>query len=158
MASAVRVTAAALADTLGRLSGRLEGSLPLFELDDNQRFALLRATDHLRNRDHGGAVIELRDRLVNGWTPYRLRHIRHPFDGNKVVVEFTSYSGPYKVDDRLVAAVHDVFRVVEVRKGDPEELVVEDWLPTSETLPQARVSGGRDARDPTFGPEARPAP
>ena len=98
------------------------------DLDDHERFLLLRATNHLR---YGGvtgrAVTELRDHLSDtgdaGWIAYTLSHL----DGRPDQA-FTSYSLKYEPDDRLVAPDGGQLRVVSVDAGT---LTVDDWERTT---------------------------
>ena len=63
---APRLAAAAeLASRLDELAVQLTPTTTASEPDDRERFALLRATDHLRNLSHEGQLIELRARLLD---------------------------------------------------------------------------------------------
>lgn len=97
------------------------------DLDQRWRVLLLRATDHLRNLKHEGDVLELRKALCNPGqsTSYRLRDIKHV-----EAFDFTSYSGPYSKDDRLVDCKGNEWRIVNVvYASDPVELKVEARRP-----------------------------
>ena len=104
----------------------LDENGPTFALDDQQRAILRRATDHLINLKPNDDVIKIRDALrgPGQGTSYSVRKIRggRPFD-------FTSYSGSYGVNDRLIDTDGSEYRVVGVGHGDPPELVVEAWRP-----------------------------
>jgi hypothetical protein len=104
----------------------LDENGPTFALDDQQRAILRRATDHLINLKPNDDVIKIRDALrgPGQWTSYSVRKIRggRPFD-------FTSYSGSYGMNDRLIDTDGSEYRVVGLGPGDPPELVVEAWRP-----------------------------
>lgn len=105
---------------------RVDTSSATFE----EFWALLRALDHLRNSGQTGAQAHrLRDSLVAGWVPYRLRQ-----GAGGTETDFTSYSGMYLVGDRLVAGPDVEYRVEEivVRETEPTILVVSKWRQPSE--------------------------
>jgi hypothetical protein len=88
-------------------------------------WALLRALDHLRNADALDREGQrLRDALVAGWIPYRLRRFGGPEE-----LDFTSYAGLYVASDRLVRSSGEVYRVVDVvvSEDEPTLLVVDEW-------------------------------
>ncbi len=117
--------AAKLVDRLDSLT-----SAATFEPHPGERFALLRATDHLQNLGHKGELLTLRGRLIGtgdaGWIAYRLR-----FPDARPPQDFTSYSLAYEVGDRVVTPGKDELRIIGVDEGDPPELVVDDWRPGS---------------------------
>lgn len=120
---AARLAAAAeLAARLDALTVPLESGAT-FEPDPAERYALLRATAHLSNFGHRGELNAVRERLSGtgdvDWIAYRLRFL----DG-RPPQDFTSYSLNYEVGDRLVTPAKEELRVVEIREGDPAELVV----------------------------------
>ena len=121
---APRLAAAAeLASRLDELAVQLTPTTTAYEPDDRERFALLRATDHLRNLSHEGELMELRARLLDTGNAkpigYKLR-----FLDARPSESFASYSLRYEADDRLVTAIGGVLRVVD---ANDDELVVDDW-------------------------------
>jgi hypothetical protein len=107
----------------GDIAARLEGPNHVSELDDHERFVILRATDHLRNMGATTpALIDLRDHIYGTagitWIAYKLRHAGHP------ATDFTSYSGTYVAGDRLVTADEELC----ITDIDGETLQVVDWL------------------------------
>ena len=104
----------------------LDENGPTFALDDQQGAILRRATDHLINLKPNDDVIKIRDALrgPGQWTSYSVRKIRggRPFD-------FTSYSGSYGMNDRLIDTDGSEYRIVGLGPGDPPELVVDAWHP-----------------------------
>lgn len=104
----------------------LDENGPTFVLDDQQGAIVRRATDHLINLRPNDDVIKIRDALrgPGRGTSYSVRKIRggRPFD-------FTSYSGSYGMNDRLVDGKGDEWRIVDLGPGNPPELVVDAWRP-----------------------------
>jgi len=97
------------------------------DLDQQWRAILLRATDHLRNLGHKeDDLIELRDMLVYGVKPvsYRFRSAK-----GDLAFGFTSYSGVYGVNDRLVREDRSEWRIIGFECRDPLEFTVDAWRP-----------------------------
>jgi hypothetical protein len=96
--------------------------------NDTQRYALLRAAQHVTNLGHGGELLTLHNRLYGTggvrWISYHLR-----FTDARPAADFTSYALQYEIGDRLVTPAKDELRVVAFTDGDPPKLVVEPWRP-----------------------------
>jgi len=109
----------------------------IFEPSDRERAILLRAAEHLRHLKDAPALTTLRDRISGTggvkWISYRLQFVdaRSPQD-------FTSYSLAYAVGDRLVTAEGQELRVIGIRAGNPDVLLVATWHADKE--PPQRVS------------------
>lgn len=121
---------AAAHELIGKLE-RLDQArgLQVFEPDDKERFALLRAASNLRAFGASGPLVELYSRMhgTGGVKPrsYRLRFL----DG-RPQKDFVSYSLEYEPGDRVVTFAAEEFRVVGLETIDNvDELTVDDWQP-----------------------------
>lgn len=116
----------------GELAGRLDSLIgPLdsptaFAPQTMERFALLRALDHLRNLGHQGELLALRERilLTSGIEPITYQ-LRVRLEASPIA--FWSFSREYELGDRIVRNPAEEFRVVEVEAGDPVVLFVDMW-------------------------------
>jgi len=117
--------AAELAERLDSLTGPL-GSVTAFAPQSLERFALLRALDHLRNLGHRGDLMTLRERilLTSGIEPITYQ-LRVRLEASPIA--FWSFSREYELGDRIVRNPAEEFRVVEVEAGSPVVLFVDCW-------------------------------
>jgi hypothetical protein len=99
------------------------------EPDGQERYAFLRATNHLTRNGGHPELIELRDTLyatgAAQWRAYKI----HALDDSTSDADYTSYALNYEPGDRLVTANRVELRVTTSDHGDPPTLNVTKWSP-----------------------------
>jgi hypothetical protein len=112
------------------LQSLIESHKPVVDPTDRERYALVRATNHLTRGGQHSGLIELRDDLYGtgnaAWLSYRLTFLDEPA---RPAEDFTGYALNYEPGDRLVTPAGDELRVRATDFGTPATLDVVPWRP-----------------------------